>query len=223
MIKKYVLSAAQALTPITDPISKLGGQPVWIDEPQWPLSKTTGKPMSFVGQFVLYPEIFGPLEARMAYIFMYDDEPYIDGTWLPDGGENAVIVQPGVWNGPAIASTTGPTLYHGTQRPDGTLERIPVEYALRLAPGDDPDTLDENEFRARDAWEEYCAYLNESKIGGAPAFLQNPEYPGQGNWRLLAQLDGGLFDYNINFGDAGVGYAFINEDGAAAKFLWQCL
>jgi uncharacterized protein DUF1963 len=223
MIKKYVLSAVPALTPITEPVSKLGGQPLWVSAPQWPLSKATGKPMSFVGQFVLYPEIFGPLETKMAYIFMYDDEPFVDGTWMPDGGENAVILQPGTWAGPSINSATGPTLYHATRQPDGTVERTPVEYALRLLPGEDSDVLDENEFRARDAWDEYCAYLDESKIGGAPAFLQYPEYPGPGNWRLLAQLNWDLFDSTINFGDAGVGYAFIDEEGAAAKFLWQCL
>lgn len=179
--------------------------------------------MNFVGQFVLYPEIFGSLAARMAYIFMYDDEPFVDGTWLPDGGENAVILQPGTWAGPSINSVTGPTLYHVTQRPDGTVEQIPVEYALRLLPGEDSDVLDENEFRARDAWDEYCDYVEESKIGGAPAFLQYPEYPGPGNCGLLAQLNWDLFDSNVNFGDVGVGYAFIDDDGAAAKFLWQCL
>jgi len=100
VIKKYVLSSEPAPAPIVGPVSKLGGQPVWMDAPQWPLSRTTGKPMSFVGQFVLYPEIFGPLEAKMAYIFMYDDEPFVDGTWLPDGGENAVAIERGRSNDP---------------------------------------------------------------------------------------------------------------------------
>ncbi|HEX6540188.1 MAG TPA: DUF1963 domain-containing protein [Ktedonobacterales bacterium] len=221
MVKKYVLSAEPALSPIVEPVSKLGGQPVWIDEPQWPLSKATGKPMSFVGQFVLYPEIFGPLEASIAYVFMYDDEPFVEGTWLLDGGENAVILQPGIWNGPAIASANGPTLYHASQRRDGTVEKSPVEYVLHLVAGEDPAVLDENKFRDRSAWDEYCNYVEESKIGGTPAFLQNPEYPGQGTWRLLAQLTWELFSYNINFGYGGVGYAFMNEEGTMAKFLWQ--
>jgi hypothetical protein len=222
VIKKYVLSAEPTLRPIGEPVSKLGGQPTWIGKPQWPLSTATGKPMRFVGQFALYPEIFGPVMASMAYIFMFDDEPFVDGTWLPDSGENAVILQPGVWHGPAISSATGPTLYHAAQRPDGIAEQVLVEYALHLEPGEDPNVLDENEFRARDAWGAYCDHLEESKIGGAPAFLQNPEYMGLGSWRLLAQLTWDLFDYNINFGDAGIGYAFIDEDGATAKFLWQC-
>jgi hypothetical protein len=32
---------------------------------------------------------------KNTYIFMTDDEQYVDGTWEPFGGENAVIVQPG--------------------------------------------------------------------------------------------------------------------------------
>ncbi len=221
MLKKYVLSSTPAPAPITDLVDKLGGQPVWLDMPAWPLSKFTGKPMSFVGQFVLYPEIFDPIEGRMAYIFMYDDEPFVTGTWLPDSGENAVILQPGVWAGPAMASATGPTLRHTTQQSDGTIAQIAVEYVLHLSLGEDPDVLDEDEFRARDAWDEYCDYVAESKIGGAPAFLQNPEYMGEGRWKLLAQLNSSLFSYNINFGGSGVGYAFIDEHATTAKFLWQ--
>jgi hypothetical protein len=28
--------------------------------------------------------------------------------------------------------------------------------------------------------------------------------------------------FYIDFGDDGVGYAFISKDGHRAKFLWQC-
>jgi hypothetical protein len=31
----------------------------------------------------------------MAYVFMVEDDEYVDGTEEPDGGENAVIIQPG--------------------------------------------------------------------------------------------------------------------------------
>jgi len=27
--------------------------------------------------------------------------------------------------------------------------------------------------------------------------------------------------FEVNFGDAGVGYAFLSEDGTTSKFLWQ--
>jgi hypothetical protein len=28
--------------------------------------------------------------------------------------------------------------------------------------------------------------------------------------------------FYINFGDAGVGYAFLDASGSRARFLWQC-
>jgi hypothetical protein len=31
----------------------------------------------------------------MAYVFMTDATEYVDDAWEPEGGENAVIVQPG--------------------------------------------------------------------------------------------------------------------------------
>ena len=36
------------------------------------------------------------------------------------------------------------------------------------------------------------------------------------------QLDSTLVPFYINFGDAGVGYVFVNIDYTVGKFLWQC-
>ncbi|GAB2599734.1 hypothetical protein GCM10027168_35990 [Streptomyces capparidis] len=74
--------------PVREPVTKVGGQPVWLEEPQWPLGASSGEPMEFLGQFALDG-------GRLAYVFMseYDNAP--TGTWDPEGGENAVIVQPG--------------------------------------------------------------------------------------------------------------------------------
>ncbi|MFC7646288.1 hypothetical protein ACFQX6_41145 [Streptosporangium lutulentum] len=71
-------------------MTKLGGQPVWVDKPQWPLSTELETPMMFLGQFRLPGE-----EVRMAYLFMTGSEDYVDGTWDSEEGENALIVQPG--------------------------------------------------------------------------------------------------------------------------------
>ena len=84
----------QVAEPITRPETKFGGDPVWIDGPQWPLSRRYGCPMQFIGQVAIDPRVFPNAVARMAYIFMTD----LDGgdlTWDPDAGENAVILQPG--------------------------------------------------------------------------------------------------------------------------------
>ena len=45
--------------------------------------------MRFVGQVQLRRE---PL--TLAYVFMTSDGEYVEDTWVPDGGENAVVIQP---------------------------------------------------------------------------------------------------------------------------------
>src|SRR5689334_19521732 len=75
--------------------TKFDGQPDWVAKPELPTSKETGEPMRFICQIDL-PEIgLDNLEAKFAYLFMTDGEEYVDGTWEPDGGENAIILQPG--------------------------------------------------------------------------------------------------------------------------------
>ena len=75
--------------PVREPVTKVGGQPVWLEDPQWPLSLDTGEPMHFLGQFALDG-------GRLAYLFMSGEgDEYVDDTWEPDGGENALVIQPG--------------------------------------------------------------------------------------------------------------------------------
>jgi hypothetical protein len=59
-------------------------------------------------------------------------------------------------------------------------------------------------------------------VCGTPVFMQGDEFPFPGRFRLLVQLDSCSVPFSINFGEAGVGYAFLNEAGDQAKFLWQC-
>jgi hypothetical protein len=112
--------------PITSPTTKFGGQPVWLDGPEWPLSRETGNPMRFIGQIALSTEIFGEMSAKMAYLFMTDEEEHIDGTWLPDGGENALILQPqGVFDGEVQPLKQGPILQVWVQQ-EGDALRTPM-------------------------------------------------------------------------------------------------
>jgi len=123
-IRKFV--AAQQ--PIREQTTKFGGQPVWLDKPQWPLSRTLGIPMQFICQIALDPSIFGELPGRMAYLFMTDDERIGAKTSEANGGENAVIIQPGgVCRVQTIERSTGPTL----ERTETTI----IERSIQPDPG----------------------------------------------------------------------------------------
>lgn len=72
--------------------TRLGGQPSWLEGPSWPVSRSTGEPMWFIGQFRIQGRADG---GRLAYVFMTNAAGYADDAWEYDAGENAVIVQPG--------------------------------------------------------------------------------------------------------------------------------
>lgn len=136
------------------PVTKLGGQPTWLQDPQWPLSTSLAEPMTFIGQFRLDTD--GAV--RMAYVFMTDSEEYVDGTWEPEGGENAVIVQP-----------------------DGRLPQFVAARALHKGPSwpaEDHLPVDEQMDGDEEPWE---------FLGGEPVWLQGDETPGPG-WVLVGQL-----------------------------------
>ncbi|GER89710.1 hypothetical protein KDW_38720 [Dictyobacter vulcani] len=163
----------------------------------------------------------------MAYLFLTDDEEiFVDNTFDPEGGENAVIIQPGICEIPTQPLATGPTLYKMVNAPSGmTLIPVSCEFTVAVSPGEDPDVIveDEHAHATDEAWKAFTAQGEEIKIGGTPAFVQGPEFPEGTNWQLLLQLDSANLPFYVNFGDAGVGYAFLSEDGTRGKFLWQGL
>jgi hypothetical protein len=171
--------------------------------------------MRFICQIALDPEIFGETAGGMAYLFMTDGDEFVDGTYEPDGGENAVIIQPNDTNTATSPHATGPSIYSMEEK-DGydLLQPVPCEFAVTLTPGADPEPGFEQDDDGKG--------FEEAKVGGTPIFLQGEEYPAGGPWRLLLQLDSATAPFYVNFGDAGVGYAFISEDGRRGKFLWQC-
>ncbi|MFE5594787.1 hypothetical protein [Streptomyces sp. NPDC056549] len=89
---------------VTEPVAKLGGDPVWLEEPCWPLNPHTGEPLDFIGQIPV-PVGLGD-ELRMAYLFLsYED--YETGGMEPEDGEAVLLIQPG-GRIPGFA-TIGPT------------------------------------------------------------------------------------------------------------------
>ena len=215
MKPKYTVTLRPAPAPIAEPVTKFGGQPVWVAAPEWPLSRETGEPMRFICQAAIDPELFGGEPGRVAYLFMTDGEEYVDGTWEPGGGENAVIIQPDGDNVETSSLATGPSLYRMEEREgEELLQPVPCEYAVDLKADTDPEPGSEDD-------DEGAAY-EEVKIGGTPVFIQGEEYPAGDGWRLLLQIDSASVPFYVNFGDTGTGYAFLSADGRSGKFLWQC-
>jgi len=173
--------------------TKFGGNPDWLEEPQWPLSAETERPMRFICQVKL-GDIFSELSGKMAYLFMTEEEDvYVDATWEHDGGENAVIVQPGGTPlVPFCSRNVGPTR--------GEFDVV-------------VNTLNDGAYE-----------LEGVRIGGEPSYLSSQPQPDIGSdWRFLIQVDSYGLPFKINFGEAGVGYAFINTAGDSGKFLWQSI
>mgnify|MGYP003384699468 CR=1 FL=1 len=223
MPRSYSISFNPAPAPIKEPVTKFGGQPVWKQTPTWPISVRTGEQMMFICQILLYPELFGQTVGRMAYLFMTDIERGLAATWDPDAGENAVIVHPG--REPRVATkplANGPSIYEYIQVPGlEELQPRPVEFGVDVFRRSDPDFVDEaHRIGMEDAsFQRYEKECEGNKVGGTPLFLQEDALP-QGA-QLLLQVDSTKVPFYLNFGDCGVGWAFLSPDGSAGKFLFQ--
>jgi hypothetical protein len=228
---KYVMRYHEAPAPIRSLTTKFGGQPVWLEEPCWPLSRMNARPMHFICQIVLDPGFLPETPARMAYLFMTDwdyESPY-PNTFDPDDGENALLLQPGGrWSGPSSPLQEGPSLYRRFHR-GGRWEQSPREVAVELDRGDDPVNGAWQGYPQEEAARErYWAALSEDKIGGIPVPTPferrfGPDFDG---WRLLLQLnakdnaeESDPFFLNVAY-DAVV-YAFVSLDGRSGKVLWE--
>jgi uncharacterized protein YwqG len=148
-----------------------------------------------------------------------------DGTWAPDGGENAVVIVPREKLTNSMTEGDAPRLYRMVKK-WWSKKLVPktCSFSAKLIPSEDPAFIPEA--KLMEIPEEHAnAYrdaLKGNKLGGAPGFLQSDELPIPEPWYLLLQLDSAQVPFWINFGDAGIGYAFINRAGTEGKFVWQC-
>lgn len=191
--------------------TKFGGQPDWISVPEWPISKETGNPMRFICQIDLSEIGFGKNESIFAYLFITEEDEYVDGTWEADGGENAIILQPNNNEIETEKIAEGPSLYKMVKKLfKKKLVQQEFECAVELTKKEKiEDNNDELDIR--------------NKFNGEADFIQGEEYPSRDKWNLLIQLDSTNVPFYINFGDDGVGYGFINEKEDKAKFIWQSM
>jgi hypothetical protein len=214
VVAQRITGFRPAEEPVTAPVTKFGGQPTWLTEPAWPVSEAWERPMRFVCQVALDG-------GRLAYVFLthadHDDPDFFDpDVCFPDGGENAVIVQPGGhYEGPVSTSATGPTLY----LEDGS----PAELTVDLEARDEPGFLPQDRYVAlsEEERDRYFDAVSGTKLGGAPAFFQGDDWPEDGPWDLLLQLDPDDLPCYLNLGAAPVLFAFVSPDGRRGRLLVQ--
>ena len=225
---RLAIETTPSPSPITTPETKLGGQPVWLAEPAWPLDRESGEPMRFIGQFRIPGET-----VRLAYLFITDEDG--DATTAePFGGRNALIIQPdgALPDGLRVsAAATGPTL---CRRGKKWAEYIPVELAGReveIEPAQeaalDANIAYDDAFRRGVPGElpESTEYPT-SFIGGRAHYPQaHLPLPVDASWDFFLQLeDGEGWDgepYALNFG-GGYGFLFLSADDRRGAFFWDC-
>ncbi|RKR92198.1 hypothetical protein BDK92_6632 [Micromonospora pisi] len=206
-----IVDYRRAETPVTEPITKFGGQPTWLGPPQWPLSAAWGTPMRFLCQIAL--ELVGDGPGRLAYVFVThgdhgrDTEEFDPDVIFADGGENAVVVQPGTFAGPTVSLASGPTLYHD----DGS----PAEYTVDLVRDEDPEPLSLDVYLAlpSEDRDRYVEAIDHDKIGGTALPPDQHDCPAGGPWRPLLRLATNWTPFYLNLGSAPVALAFLSADG----------
>ncbi|MEW9527393.1 hypothetical protein [Microbispora sp. NPDC049125] len=181
----YEMIFSQADDSIDEFCTKLGGRPVWLEEPQWPLCWRHERPMGFIGQFRLPGR-----QIRMAYLFMDDAS---ESSFQPEGGENALIVQPG--RIPSFLETADVACG----------ESLVSELMVDLEEVEQSESL---------RWRSYLL--------GTPTWWQFEEYPKGGPWTFFFQLRNETDMYGPLFAGSGVGYGFLSADEQEGRFLWQC-
>lgn len=222
MVKKYdIIEFKKMSKKITKPITKFGGQPIGLEESQWPISEGWHDKMMFVGQILIEKGMLGNDKDFIAYIFVTHPKSCEDDFFDPDvtewnGGENAVIIR-------LIEDinledenyTKGPTIFD--ENNEG-FEYIPI-----LEEGSDPEFITSDEYRKFDdaKRDRYFDAIDTDKIGGTPLFFRGDEWP-EGKWKLLLQLHCNFLPFVLNLGGMPILYVFVSDDYKDAGLLVQC-
>jgi hypothetical protein len=187
MPRRGNLTFFDAERPIEGFTTKFGGQPNWLGEIQWPISRSLGQPMRFICQIAIPPELFPGAGQKMAYVFMTDGDEYAEATWEPLSGENAVIIQPADEADEPVVSVralgSGPTLRRFRKSLfSRRLKPTNVEIGVTVQWSDDPVFISEPD-RMNVSTEDddnYWEAIQGNKLGGSPAFIQADEFPDEG-------------------------------------------
>jgi predicted DNA-binding WGR domain protein len=171
---------------------------VGVEDARWPTCRACHVPMKSLGVFHAHPDRL-PLAGHAALALFQCERGC--AAWDPDSGANAALL---------LDHTTTPRAV----APAG-VEVLPVQWVTYEAPVFELDHSAEGLEDLREP--------GGSKVGGTPTWVQSPQQPScdvcASKMRLAVQLDSA--DTGMNFGDMGLGYAFVCSEGHQAKLVTQ--
>jgi hypothetical protein len=190
--------------PITDPVGKVGGQPVWVEDPAWPLG-SDGEPTTFMAQFAV------PGRPGLIYLFLDPSDETYESPGL-------VFAQPGAGPESTIPLLEGPAFWSevsGPPRYGRNMVLRMVESRIVLEPGydfDDWQVLLDDPDVSRDDDRDW------NKVGGNPLWLQGDETPDEPGWRFVFQFNATTMGREM--ADGAECYGLLNDDGRG-RFVIQ--
>jgi hypothetical protein len=199
-VPRWSLELRPAPLPVREPITKFGGQPVWLEAPTWPIAADDG-PMIFMAQFAV-PGVDG-----LAYLFIdpSEDVDYSDPSF---GG--CLLMQPGPPPPRHLVAAVGPT--YASEVHEEAFDRFVPRLTGRLTESlplleegrDYPDweALREDPPAERDDDRDW------NKVGGTPLYLQGGPPPGE--WQFLFQFTAHLAGREM--ADGAQCYGLIGPD-----------
>ncbi|AFZ57320.1 DUF1963 domain-containing protein [Anabaena cylindrica FACHB-243] len=236
---RRTFTIAETQTPITEPITKFGGQPVWINEPTWPLAFETGEKMLFMGQIALEDSIFPNSNGVMVYVFIWGDaEPlYAEAMAVVIQTPEMIYKTEEV---EYISDATGLSIYEFDENSKENYK----EYEILLSPIKSeiatPPSAHYNRYDELDIELGYNFSRPEfagNKIGGQPLYINQPTNPREEfdskEWLLLLQLapqqgyyllprfQPNFYPFSMELGEFGILTIFIANDYTQAKLFIQ--
>jgi HEAT repeat protein/uncharacterized protein DUF1963/PBS lyase HEAT-like repeat-containing protein len=197
-VARWSLDLQPRLMPVDQPVTKFGGQPVWLGIPTWPLG-SDGEPMTFMAQFSV-PGVEG-----LAYLFI----DYSEEVWASPYDGSALLMQPGPPPDRHIVQALGPTYTSQISEADRYVPRMRTrrtEYLPILEEGREPA-----DWRAfdRDRDDDRDDDRDWNKIGGSPRYLQGGP-PDPAGLRFLFQFTANHVGHEL--GDAAHCYGLIDGE-----------
>jgi hypothetical protein len=186
--------------PSEQPAGKFFGQPDWRERPAWPIGGD-GRLLMFYGQLPLG-------DSHTAYLFCAGPEEY-----APLGPGSALIIQPGGGcHLPTVERSTGPCSHDWVTEPDHFVSRsrrLPqTERYIVWDDEYDPDTFEGKRIK----------FPDDSRVGGAPSWLQSDETPA-GGWSFAFQFVADVA--GSERADGAEFYGWTNQAGEGA-LGWAC-